>query len=273
MGNLAGHSISAVSLLLWSLWVIWNNLVRWHRSRFDPSSPPFRAGMRFPIRGRHGVDAGFICFCCLVGISVECGNALDKNWNWMYPENSQHIAIYFAFFLYFLIGTLVDKGYPILPYADDIFGIFALVVEWLLFAYHTHGKLPFEVVVHTLLGDVIKGGILLELLMIWKKSNIIPVLGFAYTLLFQATWFFQIGLFLHWRNTWDFESHVNMTYATVIFIAHLFLDAIFVLALSSFIEKSVRGGGCLTNCSEEKRILLSQDEKEERDDFKKGRIP
>ncbi|CAG0903204.1 unnamed protein product [Darwinula stevensoni] len=296
MANLIGHAIPAAFLLMTSLWMAWNNLVRWHRSRLDPAAPPFRAGLRFPARGRQGVDAGFMGVCCLVGIAadavvryfhtartewtikfsdtsaVECGNALDENWNWIYPENYQHITVFFAFFLFYLIGMLADRGYPVLPSADAVFGLFAFLVEWVLFSYHTvFYKHPLEFQIHALLLDVVKGGVVMAFLMIWEKRHILPVLGFAYTLLFQGTWFLQIGVFIHWNHAWgwSFESDLNMTIASVVFIAHLFFDAVVVLVLNGFVETSLRRGEYRAKGSEERKILIShEEEKEERGIFK-----
>ena len=177
--------------------------------------------------------------------------------------------MFLGFFLYFFIGMLADRGYIILPYVDDVFGIGAVTVEWLLFANHLHGMPPLEVLVrtmplivqvtsakfkiensmrlfsqvHTLLGYVIKFGIFMGFLMIWKKSHILSVLGFAYMLLLQGTWFWQVGfiLFAPWKSTWNKESHEHMTYATVVFIAHVFFDAILILILNAFIERRFAG--------------------------------
>ncbi|CAG0882260.1 unnamed protein product [Darwinula stevensoni] len=121
-------------------------------------------------------------------MSGEIITGFDKNWKWDTPGNAQHVCMFLGFFLYFFIGMLADKGYIHLPYVDDVFGIFAVTVEWLLFANHLHGMPPLEVL-----------------------------------------------------STWNTESHEHMTYATVVFIAHLFLDAILILILNEFIARRFGG--------------------------------
>ncbi|CAG0882261.1 unnamed protein product [Darwinula stevensoni] len=207
----------------------------------------------------------------------EIVTALDNNWKWVAFGNAQHVCMFSGYLLFYLIGMLADMEYHIPPYVDDAFGILALTTEWLLFANHLHGMPPLEVLVHTLLGNVIKGGILMGFLVIWKKSQILPVLGLAYTILFQGTWFWHVGfiLFPPWKSTWNAESHEHMTIATVIFIAHLFLNAVLILILNAFIARRLRGRKCLAKDSMERRMLLSQDEEpeKEREIFRNGTIP
>ncbi|CAG0880386.1 unnamed protein product [Darwinula stevensoni] len=193
---------------------------------------------------------------------VESISAFDGAW----VGNAQHMSMFFGFFLCYLIGILMDKGYPIPPYADDAFLILALTVEWILFAYHLHGRSPLDVLVHTLLVNAIPAGILLAFLYAWKKSQILPILAFMYAWLIQGTWFWQVGFILYppWKSTWNVESHEHMTIATVIFIAHLFLDAVLILILNGFIATRSRGRRRLEKgLEEEKKSLLSQGEPDE----------
>ena len=74
---------------------------------------------------------------------MESIAAFDGEWT----GNAQHISMFFGFFLCYLVGMLMDKGYPIPPYVDDAFVILALTVEWLLFANHLHGRSPLDVLV------------------------------------------------------------------------------------------------------------------------------
>ena len=87
------------------------------------------------------------------------------------------------------------------------------------------------------------GGFLMEALKVWQESHILPVLGLAYTILLQGTWFWQVGfiLFPPWKSTWEWENHGHLTIATVIFIAHLFLNAMLILILNAFIAIRFRG--------------------------------
>ncbi|CAG0898733.1 unnamed protein product [Darwinula stevensoni] len=140
MGSLEGHILPGAMFMMSSIWALGNNLVRWHRRRLNPSLPPYRTAFRFPVRGRQGVDAGFICLLLVVGIIGEAIYAIDKTWSWASLGNAQHICMYSTFFLFYFTGVLIDKGYPIPPYADDAFLILALTVERLLFINHLHGR-------------------------------------------------------------------------------------------------------------------------------------
>ena len=105
---------------------------------------------------------------------------------------------------------------------------------------------------HMLLGNVLTSGILLAFLSAWKKSEVILTLAFYYTLLVQGTWLLQTGIVVDppWKSTWDHKSHDHMTLATVLFVAHLFIDALFILTLNGFAQLWVRRRGRLSRCSE-----------------------
>ncbi|CAG0880387.1 unnamed protein product [Darwinula stevensoni] len=196
----------------------------------------------------------------------ETINALDENWNWVHLGNAQHVCMFFGFLFWGVIGMLMDKGYPFPPYADHAFIILALIVEWLLFANHLHGRYPLDVLTHTLLGNVLTSGILLGFLNAWKNSQILPILALTYTMLVQGTWFWQVGFILYppWEKTWNEESHDHMTIATVIFVAHLFIDALLILILNGFIESCLRGQGHHGKDSEEEEWMLSEEKLDEK---------
>ncbi|CAG0899846.1 unnamed protein product [Darwinula stevensoni] len=269
--DLSGHVLGGTVFLVASLWLLWNTLVRWHRSRLDPSSPPYRTGFRFPVFGKQGVDSGVLSSLLAVGIIGEIIGGFDQNWKWEQMGNTQHLCVYSSFFIFCFIGFLMDMGCTFLPYVDHAFMILALTVEWLVFSYHLHGKTPLQALVHILLGNVLKSSIVLAFLNAWKRSQVLLTLALVYSFLVQGTWFYQIGFIEDppWKSTWNGESHDHMTIITVIFVAHLFLDAIFILILNGFIAAWVRGRGRLRYCSEDEKQMLPRYEKldEKTDDF------
>lgn len=188
--------------------------------------------------------------------------------------NGQHATMFFFYGLSGIVDILVDRRSPLLPRGSEyVFGIFAVVVETMLFLFHLHDRTLLDVVIHTLLVYVLYATIAVILLEMWWKNSPLPV--FVRILLFfvQGTWFWQVGFILYnplpGAVKWNENDHEAVMIATMMFGWHIAVCVTIMLSI---------GGGvylCTTrkddvmleelddeygDCHERFQLLTSQDD-------------
>ena len=141
----------------------------------------------------------------------------------------QHGTMYFFFGLNGVIDVL--QHHQMTPkYFSYISAALALMVEGLLFKFHTHGRAELDTGMHTLLVYAIFLGVVATLVELQLPHSLLAGLARSYFYLLQGTWFWQVGYILYTSSeSWVQDNHDHIMLAKLIFTWHM--GAIFMLQL------------------------------------------
>lgn len=204
MGTFVGHILPGAGFLLLGLWHLYNTVgahVRspWHfktRAWFAP-----RGGSRWL---RHA-ELYFIMVGSLLSIAAELFICPEKHQPWaddwsIPPEhlnNFEHSTISLFLFIYALLALIVDLTQLHVP-QGSLHGLAAIALsqELLLFHFHSADHMGLEGHYHWLLQLPIAVGILILVVEIFIRN--LPAIGIvrSMSLVFQGTWFIQMGFVL-----------------------------------------------------------------------------
>jgi len=157
-----------------------------------------------------------------------------------------HITLYSGFVLSGIIDLLtMCLRFP-MPTSTIFFGL-SFLIEALLFFFHTIGRDDLDTIVHLLLVFPIAMCFIFTLLRLYSPINIVINLCLGVNLLFQGTWFIQIGYFLFGSFLRETESvsHSHLMFAIASFSWHLLLISIGVLILYALMSLILSKKNCL----------------------------
>ena len=152
--------------------------------------------------------------------------------------NAQHSTMYAAFLIGAIVEILIHNKVHLPHRLDHICGIFAFIIEGLLFQFHLHGRDDLDVHIHTLLVITIYACVFTSIFEYINPNNVIFTYGrIAFTFL-QGTWFFEAGFILYppfksLENRWDSTNHMHIMFITMSYIWHFLF--IFIALLIQFI--------------------------------------
>ena len=152
--------------------------------------------------------------------------------------NAQHVTMYSAFLVGAIVELLIHYKVHLPHRIDHICGIFAFLVEGLLFQFHLHGRDDLDIHIHTLLVIAIYGCVFTSILEYSNPQNVIFTYGRIIFTFLQGTWFFEAGFILYpptksLENRWDPNNHMHIMFITMSYIWHFLF--IFISLLIQFI--------------------------------------
>ena len=145
----------------------------------------------------------------------------------------QHITMYSGFFLSGLID-LIALFVKVPRNTTKLFLALAYIIEGLLFWFHQgedDGVLLY--MAHFLLVPAVMTCAVFSGLRMLSPVNLLINTGLSYGILLQGTWLVQVGLLIHRRQLWDFDSLDQSTFLVAMFSWHLM--ALFTLVFVLFV--------------------------------------
>ncbi|CAG0891363.1 unnamed protein product [Darwinula stevensoni] len=238
MESFFGHIFTGFTVTLAATAMTWTLLTKWHRSRFDPNSPPFLCTIRcFPWR--RPWEAYLVAMAALLIVLQSTVKGMGEHWWFFKMENAEHTCILAGFIIVALTVICTEHKFHLPPHSDHAALILALVARWLFLADHWHDAPPGVMLMHRLQKNVVAAGILALVIEIFTKSQVSSGLFRSYCLFLQGTWLCQLGYAIYspWENDWDLASDQHLPVITVVFIAHLFFGFLITMGLNCLVIK------------------------------------
>jgi hypothetical protein len=202
MGNFVGHILPGAGFLLLGLWHLYNTVWGYVGAPWD-----YKARTWYPLRGgkvRHA-ELYFIMVGSCLSIAAElfiCPSA-HQPWadDWSIPayhlNNFEHSTISFFMLVYAALALVADVTRVQVPpgWQHGVAAV-ALSQELLLFHFHSADHMGLEGHYHWLLQLPIAVAVLSLLLEIGVSLPLVAVVR-SVSILFQGTWFIQMGLVLY----------------------------------------------------------------------------
>ena len=238
MGSFGGHALPGSFFIVFSVWYVVQSFRRYFNSR--QRNARFTSTVAFPCDCLCGrlkempVEAFFKILFMAVGFTGEIVTGYS-NEHFVSLGNSQHATMFFFFGISGVVDILVFYRAPLPPDIDYVSAVLALVVEWLLFRFHLHGRTELDVMLHTLLiYTIVANAIAVAMEMRYRHSLLGP-LGRSYFLLIQGTWFWQMGFILYnpipGATPWKQDDPDELMIATLFFAWHCAVCFIFILLM------------------------------------------
>lgn len=225
-----GHTmLGSLFFVIGIYWTI--QIFRRYIQAFMKNGPPFRGSpsyspqtgclQHFDITGIAFVMVGAIGMFIEIVITVTLPQPVPV-------KHLQYITIYFFFVLFGILSLLnlvFRKKLPEIETMCYLTIAMAFFVECIVFKFDLFGKNELDVILHTLLYNVIFLSTLITLLEIKYKNSVIVTLSRAYLSLLQGTWFCQIGFILYnpiqGSTPWDRENRKNLMLIVCMFTWHM----------------------------------------------------
>jgi hypothetical protein len=249
MGSFGGHALPGSFFIVFALWWVVQTYRCYYRS-LRKGAAPFRSTATFQCdclcgRVRNLEWEGMIkVFFITVGFSLEIITAF-QNGVFTHLGNGQHATMFFFFGISGVIDIIIHHQPNLLPQGIEyMIGILAFSVEGILFAFHTHGRSPMDMLIHTLLVYAISACVIVTLIELRYRNNVLVTLARAYVVLVQGTWFWQAGFILynpnHAAQPWDQQSHEQMMVVTMMFAWHMAAAFIIILSIGLLVKLAQR---------------------------------
>jgi hypothetical protein len=238
MGSFGGHALPGTMFFLWGLWISIQCLRLFHQRRLR--------GKRY-----YGHVAFSLACCCgtqrvfpwegamkvalpLVGMTVEGIGFL-----WQSLHMIQHFSMYAFFLLAGIVDLLVYSKAPLPKNIDYASHALAFIVEGLLFQFHTHGRSMLDKMLHTFLVYGCYACAVSMLVEMRFRNNVLCPLLRAFFIIFQGTWFWQVGYILYnpIGSPWDESVHDNTMLATIVAGWHLFFIFLTLIIFCGIINR------------------------------------
>ncbi|XP_049641361.1 transmembrane protein 45A [Suncus etruscus] len=161
-----------------------------------------------------------------------------KEDQWVSLLSWHHFNMYFFFGLMGVsqvlcfIFTSIPSSLPMLMFANGLF------VEAFIFYNHTHGREMLDIYMHQLLVLIIFISGLVTLMGFFTKNILLEHLRIGF-LMFQGTWFWQIGFVLYPLSggpSWNQTDHDNIKFLAVCFCWHYASSLIIVGVNYAFVS-------------------------------------
>ncbi|XP_067947747.1 transmembrane protein 45B-like isoform X1 [Watersipora subatra] len=168
----------------------------------------------------------------LIGIIGELAtsyNSTTKQWtNKM--MHAEHITMFAGFGISALVDIFsYDNTLGCLPEGSDYFcGLGAVMIEFVLFLYHLHGRNPLNTHLHIILIYTIGFMAITTVTECIYRDKVIWSIARVYSIWLQGTWFWQIAFILfnpanNSKSTLDTEDPESIMIATLYLAGHIIL--------------------------------------------------
>ena len=244
MGNFGGHALPGSFFIVFGLWWTVQILHRYYMSKSRNSR--FTSSCIFNCSCLCGrlkdwpIEAYFKLICIGIGFFLEMWTGFSDDWHFVNLGNGQHATMFFFFGLTGVIDIMMYHRCNLPPDMDYVSVIMALVVEFVLFRFHLHGRKDLDVLLHTLLLYTIAAGIMSVVLELKYRNNVLCALSRCYFVILQGTWFWQVGWILYppfeGSYKWDLEDHDQMMIATMIFAWHAAFNLLVMLSIGGLVS-------------------------------------
>ncbi|XP_004706429.1 transmembrane protein 45A [Echinops telfairi] len=227
MGSFIGHALPGSFFYFMGLWWSTKYILKYDCKKYKRSCYFNSKSSFYRLELLEGI---IIISMALIGITAEQffpgGPYLTlydyKEGHWKQLKMWHHCTMYFFFGLVGVTNILCHIYRSLPGSLPKLMLSNAFFVEALIFHNHTHGQDMLDIYVHQLLLLVILvTGVLIFI--DFMRSNIIFALLHTSFLLFQGSWFWQIGFVLYPLNggpAWESTDHNNMMFLTICFCWH-----------------------------------------------------
>jgi len=151
---------------------------------------PIRALQRFPLQAWSELIS--VTIAILITLYFGTGSVYDEKFHRrtfsLGDLTLQHMALYSAFDLQFLLGILVHYKYELPHGIEYVARILAFTVEGLIFHFHLHGRDDVDIQVHTLLVLAIGACALASMWEYCRPEEILAAYARTAATLLQAAW-------------------------------------------------------------------------------------
>ncbi|XP_001187085.3 transmembrane protein 45B-like [Strongylocentrotus purpuratus] len=249
MGSFGGHAVPGGFFIIVAIWWIIQyaySIVVLDNCRQRPRSRVMYCLHRAPL------EAGLIVFAGIAGIGVEMAYSepvlvlVDKDGLWQNDVEWGHCSMYLYFGLYGFVKILGSTCVPSAAKFEHALGALAYAVEGFLFYYHTHGRSPLEIHLHSMLVFAIFVCFLAAAAEVWSREDIlIRLIRILFTLV-QGTWFFHLGIVLYKPPSgepWDGEDHLNVMFTTVMFTWHILIGMLVLFLVYGITKLTLKACG------------------------------
>ena len=165
-------------------------------------------------------------------------------------DRVQHISLYLAFTVSGVVDC-ISLCFKMPRATDKIFMTFAFIVEYLLFAFHLHGRNTFNTDVHKLLMYFVMSCIVFSTLRLLASRNLFINAGLAGSMILQGTHLCQAGWLLFGGTKWNPEGSNNIKFLAALTVWHLLCVGMFMVVVYIVMRAVLRWRGKLqsTDCS------------------------
>ncbi|XP_076968564.1 transmembrane protein 45B isoform X2 [Tamandua tetradactyla] len=232
MANFKGHALPGSFFLIVGLW--WSvkyPLKYFHQKRKNDQ-------LNYRYQHLEVIEAAIRIFFPIVGILCEQFVPDGPHFHlyhedqWVKLMNWQHSTMYLFFAASGLIDLLTFLVTHVPLGVDRLFMGLAAFIEGFLFYYHVHHRPPLDQHIHSLMLVILFGGAFSVFLEVILRDNIVLELFRTSLVIFQGTWFWQIGFVLFppfGTPEWDQKDDSNIMFITMCFCWH-FLAALCIVA-------------------------------------------
>ncbi|XP_063965642.1 transmembrane protein 45B-like [Lytechinus pictus] len=237
MGSFGGHAVPGGFFIIVAIW--WIIQLAYTTAVLDNGRKRPRSRLMQCLH-RAPIEAGLIIFGAVAGIVVEMAYSepilvlIDKNGEWQNDVEWGHCSMYLYFGLYGFVKTIGATCVPSVARYEQAFGALAYSVEGFLFYYHTHGRSPLDIHLHSMLVFAIFVCFLSAAGEIWNPDDIlIRLIRILFTLV-QGTWFWHLGIVLYRPpsgEVWDGEDHLNIMFTTAFFTWHILIGMLVLFVI------------------------------------------
>ncbi|XP_004479279.1 transmembrane protein 45A-like [Dasypus novemcinctus] len=228
MGSFRGHALPGICFLIMGLWWNTKNNLKYACKKYKRTCYLDSKALFHRLEILEGLIIIIMSLTGLVGEQFIPGGPYltlydYKEGQWNQLLEWQHCTMYF---FYGLLGVSEILCLTISSLPISITRLMlsnALFVEAFVFYNHTHGREMLDLYVHQLLVLIIIVAGLLAFMYFFMRSNIVLELLLSSLILFQGSWFWQIGFVLYPPNgspEWDQRDHDNMMFITICFCWH-----------------------------------------------------
>ena len=159
-------------------------------------------------------------------------------------DRVQHISLYLAFAVSGVVDC-ISLCFRLPRVTDKIFLTFAFIVEYLLFAFHLHGRNTFNTDVHKLLMYFVMSCIVFSTLRLLTSRNLFINAGLAGSMILQGTHLCQAGWLLYGGTKWNPGSSNNIKFIASLTVWHLLAVGLFMVAVFIAMRAVLRWKGKL----------------------------
>ncbi|BFZ24686.1 hypothetical protein BsWGS_27725 [Bradybaena similaris] len=249
MGDLKGHMLPGIVLLLAGLWWAVGCIRRFLQCRKAGVQYVSTATFPCPISCGNSqtwpVEAVIKIVVSLLGIIAEVG------WNLPHPGMVlvQHATMYFFFMISGVVDLSLHLGLPLPPGTDYAALALAFLMMGFLFTNHLHDRELLDVKIHVMLSYVIFLTVLVILLEARHQKSAMLTLSRSFLVILQGSWLCAVGLILYshgdHNEAWDLKSHSDVMLAAVYFCWHcaaIFILLVILTAVMSLCYRKQDGG-------------------------------
>ncbi|CAG5130503.1 unnamed protein product, partial [Candidula unifasciata] len=221
MGDLKGHILPGIVLLLYGLWWAVGCIRRYLLCRKTGQQYVSTVTFNCPFPCRNIETWPVESVAKIVVFSLEILGEIFFNISHLKLHNVQHATMYVFFLISGAVDLCMHLGLPLPPGTDYVALALAFLMEGFLFTNHLHDREILDVHIHMLLTYVVFLTVVVILLEARYQRSVLMTLSRVFLFMLQGSWLCAVGIILYIprqsSNAWDMNSHSDVVLASVCF--------------------------------------------------------